>query len=158
MVDGQYKLYAIEFMTTHKSPHLKRGPIRRCKDPDDRRWGMTGPDSWMAGVDPHIGTGNDWRARSQKAHTELYSVYHNTGWFGWWTRRYALAALKRLRELDDLGKFDSYDGYNKFTCAYRHSFRIVTVEVAQKTTPECSVIYQPPRRSRKRCQHCGNAA
>lgn len=126
--NGEYVYFAIQYKTTHKSPHLKKKPLKKVEENTQYDWSFCGADGvFRKGMNPYIGKGNSWRPKSKKADNELRNVRQLTSGIGWWNPEYALKALKRLRELDKQGQHDSYDGYSKFSSAYRHEFRIVKV-------------------------------
>jgi len=133
MRDGSYTIYSIQHRETHTNEWLKPDtpllPVK--KDPD---WGHSGTDYWGHSTDPHIGTGNDWRAKNEAAHEELFRNKMDTGYCGWDTLKYAKAALKRLRRDDDKGMYDSRDGYGTYHQSCRHEFRIILISMMKKTT------------------------
>lgn len=127
--------YQIQHRRIATSPWLQpKGKISPVKDKlRERDWGTSGKDSWGKAIDPHIGSGLDYRARNPKAHEELYQVGCRTGHEGWLTKRYALNALRLSRRLDAKGVFDSYDGYRNHCQAVRHEFRLVKITYYKRT-------------------------
>lgn len=130
MKDGNFTFYAIQFRVTHESPHLE--PEGKLEPVEDKNWQYTGKDSWGYSLDPHIGTGNDWRPRNRTSSDELFNLKMATGYEGWHTFKYALAAFKRLKRDDANGKYDYTDCGNKIR-AVRHEFRIVEITMAKAT-------------------------
>lgn len=134
--DGNYTFYYIQFRTTHESEWGKPdGPLKPVerKNPRDHEWAGTGSDYWGHSLNPHIGRGNNWRARNKKASDEMREIDMATGHCGWYTLKYALAALRRLRKDDEAGHYDSTDNYRHKMAAVRHEFRLVKVTMSRKT-------------------------
>ena len=132
MDDGNYTFYAIQFRRTHESPWLKpKGKLSPVKKKDT--WGGVGPDSWGGSIDPHIGSGNEWRARNKRSSDQLFSLRMKTGIAGWYDLKYAIAALKRLKKDSANGKHDGSGPYREHTQAIRYEFRI-NIMTMSKTT------------------------
>lgn len=125
--EGKHEFYTIQFRTVGKNKWLDLDSS--IKPVDYEEWHYC---SWGQSCDPHIGTGNNWRAKNQKAHRQWHDLSMATGYHGWYDMKYAIAALKRLREDDSNGVYDSFDGYNKRHQRVRHEFRIVKLTISMK--------------------------
>ena len=130
MHDGIHIYYTIQARVTATSPWLKKNPIKPIKKKGE--WGFSSFDSFGLSMCPHIGAGNSWRPKNQKADDECGGVWSMTSSRGWWTLKYAVQALKRLRIDDFKGMYDTCDEYRKGHQSVRHEFRIVRMTVSQK--------------------------
>lgn len=132
MKPGIYTFYIIEFRTTHKSPWLK--PKEKLQPIERDIWRECGRDSFGRSINPHIGTGNDWRPKFKAADEDFHAVAQNTGHFGWTKLDSATRALTQLRKDDAEGMYDSRDGYQHLEQAVRHEFQIKRMEMTYNLT------------------------
>jgi hypothetical protein len=131
MKDGNYIYYTIQHRSVSRSPWLK--PEEPLVPATIQQWCFSSWDHFGASLDPHTGTGNEWHAVDKAASNEIHTVWSLTGSNGWWTLRFAIAALKQIRKDDSKGKYDCFDSYKNHQQAIRHEFRIMKLTVSQKT-------------------------
>jgi len=134
MRDGEYTLYCIQFLTIAETPWDKpKHSLKPLKKKGD--FGFCG-DNWEPSLNPHIGKGNDWRAKNKLAGEQWHYTFIATGHHGWWDLKYAAAALQRVQADDVEGKFDYKDhGSGRLMQRRRHQFRIVKITAMHKTEP-----------------------
>ena len=131
MRDGKFTFYTIQHKRIAESPWLKpMEPLLPC---EGKEWVFSSFDYFGASFDLHAGTGNDWNSIDKVASNELHDVWSKTSDHGWWSLKYAIAALKQVRKDDAKGKYDTRDSYGRHEAAVRHRFRIVKQTVSQKT-------------------------
>lgn len=147
MRDGYHVYHLIQFRTVGRSSAEDRnGKILPVANND---WSTAG-DNFNAGIDPHHGTGNDWRSKYPKSSDEQYNVWCKTGDYGWWNLDLAVAALKRCRVADKKGAFDSYDGYRNLQARCRHEFRVVRLTISKKTEVYTEPSFSGAKRAKRK--------
>lgn len=140
MYDGAYTFYTIQFKTSHQSEWRKpKGELRPIKG---KQWHYLGSDSWGKSINPKIGTGNSYRPKYKKAHEELFEIQMACDYSGWYSLKYALAALSRLVKDDAQGMYDSFCSYKTPMAAVRHEFRLVKITM-HKTSEILGSITDP---------------
>jgi hypothetical protein len=137
MRNGTHAVYVIEMRCVAQSDHGQpNGPIKPMKEP----WAWSRYNTFDAVMNPHVGTGNDWRPQNPKADKEWHDTRHACCEQGWYTLRFAIAALKRARKANDEGKGNHRDGYGKCYQTARYEFRLVKKVVTySKTETELTV-------------------
>jgi hypothetical protein len=132
MKDGTFTYFTVQHRTTHKNDWLKpKSLLKPVKEKDE--WSFSSFDHFGPSFNPHIGTGNDWRAEDKKASDEIYNVWCNTSHHGWWSLKYAILALCRVRKDDANGEYDTRDTYRHYCQSVRHEYRIVKLTVSKQT-------------------------
>jgi len=124
----EYTYYTVQFRITHSTNDISLKEIPSVDKLGD--WSCCGIDGHFAkGMQPWIGSGNDYHPKDRKAYNNYKKVWALTGYgkSGWFNIKYAIKALKRLRALDLTGVFDYFDGYGRKCSQFRHEFRIVRV-------------------------------
>src|SRR4051794_15643827 len=112
MTDGTFTIFVLQHRTIAKSPWLK--PDEPLIPEPDQEWTFSSND--------FFGQKTNW------------DVWCKTGKSGWWTVEEAKEQLSHVRFRDKNGDYDSFDTYGKRHQACRHQFRIVKLELSQKTT------------------------
>jgi hypothetical protein len=165
MKNGQYTFYTVQQRLRARTDWLK--PLTPLILVPDQEWKGCGDGYWGRSVNPHIGRGNNWRPANRAADTEWWNCYQATGIYGWFSLKYAIAALSRCRQHDNEGLYDICDIYGDIEQVQRHEFRIVKIALTyQKTVEPLTVddcldfvigdnraIHQ---RSRKECRETAN--
>ena len=140
MIEGDHTFYYIQQRQTHKSPWLKPKGKLKCWREKNKEWHGASWDFFGKGLAPsnlcrHACSSCYTTQRHRKAGDEAHDVWAHTGYHGWRTLKYALAALKRCRKEDAKGTFDSRDGYKNHEQAVRHEFRLVKVTLSYHVEP-----------------------
>jgi len=133
MTDGKFTFYTIQHKRVAESPWLKPKDSLISVPKNLQEWHFSSFDHFGSSFDPHAGTGNDWHAINKEASDEIHDVWAHTSSHGWWTLKFAIAALKQVRKDDAVGKHDHRDSYGHHCSAIRHKYRIVKQTVYQKT-------------------------
>lgn len=130
MENGQYTFFVIQHREIARSEWAKPEdgiqPIPILSSAD---WNCCGDDYWGRSTNPHIGTGNRWRPANQRANDEWFQCRSDTGMHGWFTFKYAVAALNRCREHDAKGWYNTFGTYGTLEQVVRHEFRIAKVKM-----------------------------
>ena len=138
--DGDHVYFEIKGRKTHDSKSHDSGakllPVDPAEYEKDEFDGWHGPcNTWSQGLDPWRGKGNDWKPVNREAHDEISSVSFYTGCpTGWWSLKFAKAAIKRLRRRDTEGKHN-YKGSSarEGDRQIRTEFQIQRVTVTRRT-------------------------
>lgn len=112
MKDGNYTIYVLQCRWAAETPWLK--PDEPLVETPDKEWMFASKDFFGYSAD--------------------HSVYCQTGWSGWWYIDEARRELSTVRNRDEEGDYDCKDNYRKKCRGVRHQFRIVKLELSQKTT------------------------
>lgn len=136
MKNGQYTFYAVQQRTHSKGGWLKPNSPLQPVPAQECEWHCCGNDYWGYSTNPHVGTGNNWIAAHRRADKEWFDCQRATGQHGWFTLKYALAALKRLRKHDSEGHYNYRDTYGKLCQEVRHEFRIVKITLTYQRNIE----------------------
>lgn len=128
MEDGNFVYYTLQHRRTHETTWAKPdGPL----EPVDNDWGFSSFDSFGHVFDPWAQYGVK---KYQNSSDEIHAVWANTGMKGWWSLKYAVAALKALRKASEAGVLDDMEyGSGHLNRRVRYEFQIVKMTVAQKT-------------------------
>lgn len=128
MKNGQHTFYVIQHRVTAKGgwlkPDSKLVPVKKSDE-----WSLCGADYWGRSTNPHIGTGNNWRPANPTADKEFHQCNNDTDCYGWYTLKYAIAALKRCRQHDAEGMYNTMSTYGNLEQEVRHEFRIAKVQI-----------------------------
>lgn len=124
--NGIHTIFTLQHRVIARSPWLK--PKEPVIDEKSEDWFFCG-EQFARSLNPHIGTGNDWRAANKKAECQWYDTQRATGVHGWYDANYAIKAIKRVRDDDDKGMYDTVSTYGQREQVVRHEFRIVQVVV-----------------------------
>lgn len=133
MKNGQYTFYAVQQRLQSQSDWLKPdgplNPVQECE------WHCCG-EYWGRSTNPHVGKGNNWHPANRAADTEWWDCQLATGQHGWFSLKYALAALRRCRKHDNEGLYNSRGTYGTVAQSRRHEFRIVKITLIYQKTVE----------------------
>lgn len=135
--DGKFVYYTIQHKTVAESPWLKpKEPLIPVPE-EKQEWHFSSFDYFGGSFDKRHNTGKkppyEWGPVNPKASDEIHNVWSKTGDKGWWTLKFAIAALKQVRQDDRNGKYNNRDSYGTLHAAIRHKFRIVKMTVSQRT-------------------------
>ena len=137
MRNGTHTVFVIESRLVAESEHGKpETPIKPAKKPWE--WGRYNTfDTVMV---PHIGSGNDRRPQNKQAYEEWHDSHRTCSVHGWYTLKYAVAALKRARKANEEGMGDYRDpSSHRISQRCRYEFRLVKyVTTYNRTVSEVS--------------------
>ena len=134
MRDGAYVYYALQHKCTHESPWRKpQGKLEEVS----YEWCFSNWEKFGSVAEPWR---NTYKEKPSISYQETNEVFHCVGRRGWRTLDFAIKGLQRLKSAQQRGKLDTTDEYGRVCQAARYQFRLVKIEVSQKTTvPDISV-------------------
>jgi hypothetical protein len=133
MNNGEYTFYTFQQRTVAKS--LWSDPNGPLFPTGSQVWAGLSWDYFGNAINPLVRTRYNDYIYPYHGGKEPHDVWSKTGAHGYWTRAFAVEALKRLRAADLKGEFDSRDTYRKLNQAVRHEFRLVEITKSCRTTP-----------------------
>lgn len=130
MKDGSYTYYVIQAQaisqTSSKDPNGKFIPTK------DRSWFEIG-DNFDDATDPWNPKKYGYKLYKDSSDDKHSCWAHTGSRCGWWSLKYAKAAIKRARKYSRAGKFNYRDGYNNLIHKTKYKFRLTKIEINKST-------------------------
>lgn len=134
--EGTFTYFTIQSKVTHLSPHNEPDAgLIPAKDVIDG-FGKPYKSKWGGMIHEYIaepwdGSGNDYKPKYKASSDEKHDVWAKTGGCGWWSLKYAVAAMRRLQKASENGDLNYKDSYNKVYRAVRYEFRVIKINVSK---------------------------
>ena len=130
MKDGKHEFYVIQHRHVAESKWGSKEPIKPHKPTE---WCNSNWDYFGKAINPWGKIEGKYQHLYFEVDADKDAVWQAVGCKGFFKKNLAMDTLLRLREADDKGEFDSINSYSQHEQSRRHEFRIIKLEITQKT-------------------------